>query len=373
MADLATFTPIFEETETAIKDRIIGRIPEKWRKQPGDFIHDAAVPAAPEVQQLKINQDFILKNSFALFAEGIYLDYRAAEADVYRYPATQSKGVLSITASIGTTLPKGHNLLTVILDKDKNPITVTVDADVYYNDTGAKDVAVTTTGYGEIMNVPAGSEWVLSPTIVGVQTIAQLTDFAYGTDKESDDSLRARWIEQRRKTRRSGNKQDYISWALEVEGVGMSKCIPLWAGRGTVKVIIANTNKQPASADLVQAVQLHIDPDQTGEGNGVAPVGAIVTVESAVDLDINVVADITLESGSTIEQATAEFKKSLAAYLETLAFKDNVNELVYKKVDGLLGTNIHVHDFSGLTVNGGTVNINIEINQIPTVGTVTFS
>lgn len=371
MADM-TFKPVFEETESAIKERLVGNIAEKWRAQPGDFMHDAVVPAAPEVQQLKVNQDYILKNSFTLLAEGEYLDLKVAEADVERFDATQAKGVLQITASQGTVLPQGHTVTTVILDQDQNPITATLDAQVTYTVSGPLNVAVTTTGVGAIMNVPAGSEWVLTPPIPGVQQIAQAADFAYGTDTEKDDSVKNRWKEQRRKNRRSGNKQDYVAWALEVDGVGMAKCLPLWAGKGTVKVIIANTNKQPASPELVHATQLYIDPDQTGEGNGKAPVGAIVTVESAVNLAINVVATLVLLPGHTLADATTAFRATLATYLGSMAFTDGA-VVVYTKVASLLGANSYIQDYSGLTVNGGTSNIAVASNEIPTVGTTALT
>lgn len=372
MSDLTTFTPVFEESLTDIKADIVENIPEKWRKNPGDFIHDAAIPAAPEVQQLKINQDIILKNSFALFADKPYLDYRVAEAEIYRNAATEAQGILKITAAQGVVLPKDYTLSTVILDEDNNPITATIDAVTSYSTAGTLDVAVTTTGVGSIMNVPAGSEWILSPPIPGVQTITQEADFQYGTDEESNDSVRSRWKAKKQQTRRSGNKQDYVAWALDVDGCGMARCVPLWHGKGTVKVIITNTEKQPASPTLVQEVQTYIDPDQTGEGNGKAPVGAVVTVESAVALDINTTATITLATGATIEQATAKYKDQLADYLATLAFVDNA-VVIYKKVEGLLSNSPYVADLSDFTINGGVVNITIQNNELPTVGTVTLS
>ena len=47
--------------------------------------------------------------------------------------------------------------------------------------------------------------------------------------------------------------------AKEVERRGDAKCIPLWNGAGTVKVIIINADKQAADAALINAVKNHIE------------------------------------------------------------------------------------------------------------------
>ncbi|GAA4711198.1 baseplate J/gp47 family protein [Brevibacillus fulvus] len=373
MAD-AVWKPRFEEEEARIRDRVVGTIPAKWRKAPGDFTYDMATLLPPEIKALQINQDYSLKNAFALFAEGEYLDYICEEANVYRSQPDVSKGILRITAQAGVEIPMGYELTSIVLDKDKNPVRVTVDAQATFTTDSTLDVAVTSVDTGADKNVPAGSEWILNPPIPGVEKIEQLANLAGGRDLEDDESLRAKWKEKKQKPIRSGNKQNYVSWALEVTGVGKAKCVPLWNGEGTVKVIIIDTEGLPATPALVAAVQNYIDPDQTGEGNGAAPIGAIVTVESAVVKNITVTADVTPNKNNTVDQVLQQFNADLDKYLAGLTFVEGPDGyVIYSKVAGLLSNNPYLADYTGLTVNGGTANVTLEINEIPVRGTVTFT
>jgi uncharacterized phage protein gp47/JayE len=362
------FKPVFEETETAIRDRMLDRIPADWRKEPGDFIYDAVAPAPPEVKNLQINLDFILKNAYTIFAAGQYLDYKVEEANLGRAPAEKAKGKLQIKAAAGVVIPAGHTAYTVVLDSSQNPISITVDAEVKFTVAGTLEAGVTTEGTGLLMNVPAGSSWIFQPSIPGVETISQAAAFTGGRDLEDDESLRNRWKEKKQKPVRSGNKQNYVSWALEVTGVGAAKVLPLWSGDGTAKVIIIDTNKQPASAALVTEVQNYIDPNKDGQGAGVAPIGAIVTVESAAQKLIDVAADVTLKAGSTLTDAQTEFNTALDGYLSSLTFVEGAS-VVYTKIGALMSENSHVTDYISLTVNLGTVNIALAANEIPVRGT----
>lgn len=369
---MAEFKPIFEEEEGTIKERVVDSIPNDWRKEPGDFMHDAVAAAPLEIKQLQISQDFTLQNAFTLFASGQYLDYKVEEANLYRTPAAGAVGTLQVKAAAGVVIPAGLTASTVILDDDGNPITAKVDEEVTFSEAGTLDVAITTEGEGVDKNVPAGSSWVFQPAIAGVETISQDNALTGGRDLEDDETLRDRWKEKKQKPVRSGNKQNYASWALEVTGVGAAKVIPLWNGRGTVKVIIIDTEKKPATSTLVTDVQTYIDPNQDGQGDGQAPIGAIVTVESAAQLLIDVAATLTLTAGSTLTEATDAFNKDLDDYLSSLTFVDGA-EVTYTKVGALLSTNDHVADYSELTINNGTTNVALAQNEIPVRGTTSLT
>ena len=65
-----------------------------------------------------------------------------------------------------------------------------------------------------------------------------------------------------------------------VPGVGEAKCIPLWNGPGTVKVVIVDADSQVAPIELIQKVQKFIDD--------VKPIGATLTVSTAEEITINI-------------------------------------------------------------------------------------
>lgn len=375
------FNSRFEEEESIIKERMLeSEELQEYRREPGDFVYDVVAPLAPEIQQQQANMDEILRQSFTLFAEGDYLGYKVAEVGLERTKAQPAIGQLEVTASQGVIIPAGQQLTTVVLDEEGNPITATVQGgEVEFMASGTLLVDIQTDGTGDIMNLAPGSSWIFSPPIAGVSDIEQPVRLIGGTDEEDDEVLRARWEEKRQKPVRSGNKQNYVAWALEVTGVGKAKVLPLWDGRGTVKVIIADTEGQPATPLLVQTAQSYIDPSQDGMGEGVAPVGAIVTVVSVKNKPIDITATVILNPGSTIEDAVNALRIDADAYLDQLGVQVMDSSIkspvviVYNKVAALLATNDHIADYSGLKVNSGTANITLAPDEIPTTGTFTLT
>ena len=184
-----------------------------------------------------------------------------------------------------------------------------------------------------------------------------------GFDEESDDELRERYFEKVSLPATSGSKYHYVMWAKEVEGVGDAKCIPLWNGAGTVKVIIINADKQAADAALINAVKNHIEEQR--------PIGADVTVESAVPLAINISVSLTLANGVTTDTAKQKISDSISSYLKKNAFSGTY--ISYAQIGGCILAVDEVLDYSNLKVNGGTLNINIPENAVPVLGVVTIA
>ena len=113
---------------------------------------------------------------------------------------------------------------------------------------------------------------------------------AGGTDPESDGALYERIHAYLSRPATSGNAYHYEQWALEVAGVGAARVFPLWNGAGTVKVVLVDGGMEPASAEIVAAVQAHIEAER--------PIGATVTVAAAAPLSINVTAAVTLDGSA---------------------------------------------------------------------------
>ena len=107
-------------------------------------------------------------------------------------------------------------------------------------------------------------------SIPGISSVTNAQATHDGFDEEDDASLYNRLIFKVRQPATSGNKNEYIQWATSVAGVGKAVVISLWNGNGTVKVLITDTNGNPASADLQKKVAAYIET--------VRPIGATVTV-----------------------------------------------------------------------------------------------
>lgn len=379
MAQRPEFKPRFEETEEQIKDRMLGRIPEEWRKEPGDFMYDAVAPTPLEIQQLQVNQDYILRNSFAQYAEGEYLDLLLLEAGLERRtPATPNKRTLLVTAEAGVTIQEDHIASAIILDDDGNPIEYTVDQRVDFFETGTLEVNITCNLPGEIGNLATGSEFILLPSIPGIRSIEDNGTYELGYAEESDAQAWERYLFKQSNEDTGGNKNDYVRWATDLELVGRAKCIPRWDGNGTVKVLITGTDYRPALPQLVEDVQNELDPGITGLGEGKAPLGAAVTVSTPNAVPIAVEATVLLQNNASLEDVKQKFEDRLESYITSLVF--NVQEstgqhfpVSYNQVGALLITMDEVMNYEGLKINGGTSDIQIGSEEIPTRGTVSLS
>ena len=145
--------------------------------------------------------------------------------------------------------------------------------------------------------------------------------------------------------------------------MGAARVFPLWNGAGTVKVVLVDGGMEPASAEIVAAVQAHIEAER--------PIGAAVTVAAAAPLSINVTAAVTLDGSAPLSQVKTEFEATLDTYLMELAF--SASTLRYNQVAYLLLSIPGVSDFTALTINGGTGNVSIGDEQVPVKGTVTLT
>ena len=94
-----------------------------------------------------------------------------------------------------------------------------------------------------------------------------------------------------------------------------------------------------------------------GYGNGQASVGAFTTIESATPKNIDIVVDIVLKSGATLESATNAIKAQIEDYLKTTVFVDSY--VSYAQIGACILKADGVLDYveSTFTVNGAKDNV----------------
>jgi uncharacterized phage protein gp47/JayE len=364
------FKPVFEEDESTISQRMLDRVEDTWRKEPGDFMYDAVVPSSLEIMTLEMQLDETLKNAFALYAEGEYMDHKLLDVGLERNQATPNKRQLQIEADAGVEIPAGYTISAVITDESGNPIEFTTDVKTTFVTTGTLIVNLTAVVPGTEGNLATGTQFILMPPIAGVRTITDLGTTTPGTDIEDDESAYVRYEYKVQNPDTGGNKFDYVTWAMEVDGVGAAKCIPKWNGSGTVKVVLVDSTLQPDSGTLVAAVQDYLDPGSTGMGDGKAPLGATVTVVSATAKTITITATVTYLPGYTATEVKAAFEAAFMAYLEEMIFTEK--PILYNKIGSLLIGTPGVENYTGLTVNGGTADIPVGAEEVAVKGTITL-
>jgi len=111
-----------------------------------------------------------------------------------------------------------------------------------------------------------------------------------------------------------------------------------------------------------------VDPNISGLGEGLAPLGAHCTVVSALGKTIDIEFVAILEPGYTIQQVQPLVEASLTNFLRAIAFKAEIVSYA------LIGANIinteGVLDYSNLKVNNGTANIILTDEETPILGAV---
>lgn len=170
---------------------------------------------------------------------------------------------------------------------------------------------------------------------------------------EEDDAFRLRILNKIRQPIMSGNANHYVYWAMSVPGVGAARCIPVWDGPGTVKVVILSAAMAEPDDALIAAVQDYIETQR--------PIGASVTVSKAVPVDVTINVDATLAAGYDPTEVQSQIAATVQAYCTQIAF--DLTTLSYHKVGDLMFGVPGIVDILAYTINGKTESVTLTTEQ----------
>lgn len=340
-------------TQEEILSRLLSEISDEYDKSAGSFFYDVDKPVSDRFAEIYAELEQILKNGFALTASGDYLDNKVAEQGLVRKGATSAAVQVTVKGSPGSMISVGDKVASDVL-------VFSIMENKHLDSSGTADVQAQCDTFGKIGNVPPGAINRFPVTLPGLVSVTNEAAASGGFDEETDEELRDRYFEKVSLPATSGSKYHYVMWAKEVSGVGDAKCLPLWNGNGTVKVVIINADKGAADAGLIERVAQHIEKNR--------PIGAAVTVESAIPLAINISISLTLANGVDTETAKEKIAASITNYIQKNAF---ANEYIsYAQIGGCILDCNEVLDYSDLRVNGGIDNIQIAETQVPVLGVI---
>lgn len=347
-----------QQTKGAILQRMLDASPADLDKRQGSVTYDLLSPAAIELAHAYIELDNVLKFGFAGPQQpSEFLDLRAAEFGLARRPSVKAEGELRFKGDDHIVIPRG----TAVSTEDEDPVVfVTVDEATIKQ--GSAVVKAAAAVGGRSGNVAAGRITLVRGNLSGVLTVTNPLPFVNGADTESDESLLGRYFDRVRRPATSGNAWHYREWALEVPGVGDVKVFPVWNGGGTVKLSVLSDDKRAPVPTIIERVRAAVEERR--------PVGAQVTVSPAVEVKIDVSAAIKLMPGAVLEDVRTKFQRQLAAFLAGLAFHQTL--VPYNRVFGLLLDVEEVLDFSQLTINGTSGNLELAEEQVAVAGMVKF-
>lgn len=347
-----------DQTYEVIMTRLLSNVSPDVDKSEGSFIWDALSPAALELAQAYIAIDSAKDQSYVGTATGAYLDRGVAEMGVNRTAASYAGGEVTLTGTVGSVIAAG----TLPATSSGTQFVTTADATIGADGTITSPINAVLPGVSG--NVPAGAITVIPISVSGLTSVTNAAATYGGEDEESDDDLRTRYFNEISQRAESGNSAQFTAWATGFAGIGRSKVFPLWNGVNTVKVSILDANNAVASQELVDSFQTYMDPGKTGLGNGVAPIGAVVTITTATAITLNIAASVVLTAGYTVPTGVQE---AIEAYFAALSYtKTSVSYLgLAAKIQDVPS----VESLSGLTINSGTVDISLGVEQIPILGT----
>ena len=256
--------------------------------------------------------------------------------------------------------------------------------------------------------------------IEGLET-AKLTEVLIpGEDTEDTEDLRTRYFNSFNAQAFGGNVQDYLEKTNAIPGVGSTKVTRVWnadispaemmpdptvqswfesfiktsglnenvknwlssvyeAGKakklttgGTVLLTILDSDFGVASDTLVQTVQETIDPSENaGEGFGIAPIGHIVSVETAVQVTVIVKTNITFDTGygwdnlqNSIDAVISDYLLELRKSWADAAFLVVRISQIETRLLGIKG----IIDVENTKINGASENLTLEKYEVPVFG-----
>ncbi len=345
-----------------IQARLLANIDDSYNKSEGEFVYDSLKPVAIELESAYTTIEGLLDKISAESATGKDLDKIVKGVGLTRKLTTQSTGTVIITGSVGSPINKGD-----LVSSDNLNFAFTETTTIPSNE--VVEIAVKCESYGNIGNIPIGAIKYFPKTLVGLQTVTNKKAFSNGYDEETDEALRKRYYAKIQTPATSGNKHHYQNWALEVTGVGGARVVPLWNGNGTVKIIIVNSNGTGADQTLIDSVKNYIDPND-GTGEGQAPIGATVTVISAVEKAINITANVNIVNGLNLGTIQTNFNTSVTEYLQSVSF--NTSYISIAKIGNILLNTEGIIDYSDLKINNTTSNIDLNDEEIAVIGDITL-
>jgi uncharacterized phage protein gp47/JayE len=229
-------------------------------------------------------------------------------------------------------------------------------------------------------NVPAGAISQLVSPVSGVTAVSNPSPTSGGAGVETDDLYRTRLLLEYGAAQGSGNIDDYKRWALDYPPIGFVTVEPEWLGAntGTVRVIITDQANNPMAASVVAGLQARLDP-VAGLGQGLAPIGAKVTVTTPTQVTVAVAATLTLRTGYSLDGAggtiavRAAVEQALSDYIDSLAAGEDV---ILNHVEARFFAVEGVYNVAGVTLNGAAANVAIGSGtppEVPTLGAVTLA
>lgn len=393
-------------TDDFLRERMLARISDKLDKRPSALIYDTIGSTANELAILYIELEYLINNSYGDTAAREFLILLCKDRGITPEQASRAvlKGVF-VPDTIEVT-GKRFNIgeINYVVKERIVPGQYQVMCEVA----------------GEVGNQYLG-RMIPIDYIAGLET-AELTEILIpGEEEEETEALRQRYFDSFNEHSFGGNRADYLAKVRSIEGIGAVKITRGWNGDmhpadmiptkaveewyntvietvsedvatwlsavymasrekkltvgGTVLITIINSNDfGVVSSLLVDKVQTILDPEQNaGEGFGVAPIGHVVNVKSAVPVEIEIKTNLVFDEGYNWNNLGAEIRDAVDAYLLELRKEWADSDFTVVRVSQIEARILAVKGVADITdtrLNGTASNVTLGEYEIPVLGGV---
>lgn len=340
-----------------ILNRLLGRVDAGEDKRPTSVIYNTLAPCASEFEMLDIQIDQVEANTFIDEAnmEGTLRlrTNRGIPAPV----ATKArvKGVFNVAVPIGSRFTR--NTLTFEVINNITGFEYTLEA--------VEAGAASNNSVGTIIPVS---------TIAGLNS-AQITEVLVpGEDIPNLATLKQEYKDSFQGRSFAGNKAAYREFTNAIAGVGGSKAVRSTGPSVPISVTIIASDFNVPSSTLVSEVQAAIDPPANqGQGDGIAPIGHVVTVQAVSETTINITTDITWAPTFNEANSKTIIEGIIDAYYLELkqGWAATAGNGLIVRISGLESAILQserVTDIQNTQLNGAASNISLATNNIPKRG-----
>lgn len=350
---------MYEEiTYEVILQRMLNAVPTNVDKREGSIIYDALSPCAIELQNMYIELDIILKETYGATASRDYLILRAMERGLTPYEASYAilKGEFDIE------IPEESRFTCGDLNYMAIEFIEQVD-DFYYYKMTCEELGVGgNRNFGDLIPIQF---------IQGLTHAKMVELLIPAEDEEDTEAFRTRYLNSFDPKAYGGNIEDYKQKTNSIAGVGATKVTPVWNGGGTVLLTIIDSEFNMATPTLIEYVQNEIDPTGDHGGYGVAPIGHVVTVQTVEEVQMKIECSITFKNGYTFENQKSYIESIISEYLQELRGQWAEEDYLIVRLIQIEARLIELEgviDITGTKIRGMAENYTLNVEEIPVMG-----
>ncbi len=193
-----------------------------------------------------------------------------------------------------------------------------------------------------------------------------------GTDEEDEESYRARLLATFDYRGFAGNREYYAARLKELDGVLGCKMERVRAPTDRILITIIGDGYRSPSERTVEAVQTAVDPIvNSGEGEGIAPIGHRVTIAPVAETAIDIVTNISYANGYVYEDVRPYIEMEIEDYFLRLRQSWEASEEIVIRILQIEAEIVEIEgivDVTDTMLNGQAKNLKITDGSVPVKG-----